>query len=85
MFSPQKYVAAITAMSPPRTSRSRFMLFFSARCRRDAVMKQIIASQIIVECVAAGWPETGLDMILNTGLPSNVTAEPLLSDRGTII
>ena len=65
--------------------RSRFMLLFSARCRSDAMVKQAMASQIIVEWVAADWPETGLDMILNTGFPSNVTAEPLLSYSGTMV
>ena len=49
------------------------------------MVKQAMASQIIVEWVAADWPEAGLDMILNTGFPSNVTAEPLLSDSGTMV
>ena len=49
------------------------------------MVKQAMASQIIVEWVAADWPETGLDMILNTGFPSNVTAEPLLYDSGTMV
>ena len=77
-------MARITAKSPARTSRSRFRFFFSARWNRDAMTKHPIANQIIVECVVDDCPGIEAAVTLNTGLLSSVTADPLLSDRGTM-
>ena len=49
------------------------------------MMKQAMANQIIVECVAADCPVTELATTLNTGLPSRMAADPLLSDNGTMV